>query len=139
VLDRVDGGKFNLVSIALAELPPFDTSGNPINNGPFNVTFLGYRNGELAKDETLVVQPFPSLTTFSFPGFSALTEVRWSQGPGGGPGLQTHQFDNVTLRSMPEPAAVALLGVALGALFALRPRGSRMTAKTALQQSAMYC
>lgn len=115
VLDRLDGGMFNFLSISLAELPPFDSAGNPIDNGPFELTFYGYRNDVVVKTEAVEIQPFPSLLAYSFKGFSAVTEVRWFQGAGGsaGPGFQTHQFDNVTLRPIPIPGVIALIGLGL--------------------------
>jgi hypothetical protein len=96
-LTRADGDVFQLLPIDLAELPSFDQSG-PINFGPFRVTFTGVRKNGKTVTATATVNPFPAMTTFTFQGFTNLTSVHWFQGAGGGPGLSTHQFDNVVVR-----------------------------------------
>jgi hypothetical protein len=96
LLRRDDGGLFDLVSIAIAELPAFD-GGFPINFGPFDVTFIGTRENGRTVSFTATAQPFPNVTTFKFRGFSRLSSVSWHQGAGGGPGLSTHQSDNIVV------------------------------------------
>jgi hypothetical protein len=97
ILTQSDGGPFKLISVDLAELPSFDQSG-PINFGPFHVTFSGIRKHGKTVTATATVSPFPTVTAFTFQGFTNLISVHWFQGSGGGPGLSTHQFDNVVVR-----------------------------------------
>jgi hypothetical protein len=95
-LTRADGGTFDFLAISLAELPAFDSNGHPVNFGPFDVTFLGTKENGSTVSKTVTVNPFPEIDTFKFHGFSNITVVTWHQGAGGGPGLSTHQFTNVT-------------------------------------------
>jgi hypothetical protein len=104
VLTRTDGGAFQLLSIDLAELPSFDQFGQPIDFGLFDVTFSGVRKNGQTVTATATVSPFPAVTTFTFQGFANLVSVHWFQGAGGGPGLSTHQFDNVVVRIPGQPA-----------------------------------
>jgi len=97
-LTRSDGELFDFLSMSLAELPSFDATGLPINFGPFDVTFIGTKKNGRSVSFTATVQPFPETNTFKFRGFSQLTSVVWHQGAGGGPGLSTHQFDNIVVR-----------------------------------------
>ena len=97
VLTRTDGEAFQLLSIDLAELPSFDASG-PIDFGQFNVMFTGVRKTGQTVTATATVRPFPAVTTVTLRGFANLVAVHWFQGAGGGPGLSTHQFDNVVVR-----------------------------------------
>ena len=99
-LTRSDGGIFRLQSIDLAEVPNFDSTGNPINFGSFALTFFGVRANGSTVQATATIDPFPSVTTFKFDGFSNLVSVTWYQGPGGEPG-PTHQFDNVRVMAGP--------------------------------------
>jgi hypothetical protein len=125
VVDLVTGGRFNLRSLDLAETPNFDVTGKPIGFGTFNVTFTGERANGTEITETVTVDRFPAIDTFTFPGFADLTSVHWFQGPGGFlPGFGDHQFDNVSLLIIPEPATLWLL--ALGApLLLMLPRANR--------------
>lgn len=110
VLDRVDGGRFNFRSIDLVELPNFDQSGKPIGFGSFDVTFTGIRANGSEITRTVTVDRFPTIDTYTFPGFADLTSVHWFQGPGGFlPGFGDHQFDNVSILFIPEPATLWLL------------------------------
>jgi hypothetical protein len=97
VLAHAGGETFHLRSIDLVELPSFDQSG-PINFGPFDVTFTAVRKNGRTVTATATVNPFPAVTTFTFHGFTNLVTVHWFQGAGGGPGLSTHQFDNVVVQ-----------------------------------------
>lgn len=118
VLDLINGGRFNVRSMDLAETPNFDITGKPIGFGTFDVTFTGERANGTEITETVTVDRFPTIDTFTLPGFADLTSVHWFQGPGGfTPGFGTHQFDNVSLLIIPEPATLWL--VALGALLLL--------------------
>lgn len=87
-LSRDDGGQFNFLGI---DLGPLDN--RPPESGP--ITFTGYRDSELVVTQAfqfngaLGVQHFtPSIA------FGNLTEVRWW------PLYPSHQFDNVTVRSI---------------------------------------
>ncbi len=95
-LTRTDGGAFDFHAISLAELPQFDSSGHPVNFGPFDVTFVGTKDDGSTVSKTVTVNPFPQIDTFKFHGFSNVTVVTWHQGAGSGPGLSGHQFGNVT-------------------------------------------
>jgi hypothetical protein len=97
VLTQTDGEPFTLISIDLAELPSFDQSG-PIDFGPFRITFTGIRKNGKTVTATATVSPFPTVTFFTFQGFTNLISVQWFQGSGGGPGLSTHQFDNIVVK-----------------------------------------
>lgn len=109
-LTQTDGGAFNFYSIDLAELPSGDASGNPVNSGPFDITFYGVKTGGTVVSETTTVTGFLTLTTSSFSGFDDVTEVYWFQG-GGGASSPTHQFDNIVVESVPEPSAIVLFGI----------------------------
>ena len=77
--------------------------------------------------ETVTVDRFPTIDTFTFPGFADLTSVRWFQGPGGfSPGFGDHQFDNVSLLFIPEPASLWLLLVGAFTLMLIRPSSMRV-------------
>jgi PEP-CTERM motif len=130
-LSRVDGGMFSLDSIDLAELP----NGQRLEDGtvvalpalgPFSITFTGITVSGKTVSTTAIVDPFPSLVTFEFPKeFHNLLSVSWQQGAGGiGPGLGTHQFSDIRLTAVPEPATGLLLvgGVATLAARRRRPR-----------------
>jgi hypothetical protein len=110
-LTRADSGLFNLLSIDLSELPAHDTQGNPIDYGPFSVTFTGVRPNLSTVMQTVPVKSFPVVTTDALTGFTGLVSVYWFQGAGGAPGLQTHQFDNIVLEAaaVPEPSGFVLL------------------------------
>jgi hypothetical protein len=105
ILSRIDGSLFDLISIDIAELPTIDGNGQPVDFGSFDITFIGTRADTSTLSETFTAQSFPRVTTFQFSDFSGLVFVHWFQGGGGGPGLQTHQFDNVLVEvpSVPEP------------------------------------
>jgi hypothetical protein len=122
VLDLVSGGRFNLRSMDLAETPNFDITGKPIGFGTFDVTFTGERANGTEITETVTVDRFPTIDTFTFLGFADLTSVHWFQGPGGFlPGFGDHQFDNVSLLIIPEPASLWLLLVGAFMLMLIRP------------------
>jgi hypothetical protein len=138
VVDLVNGGRFNLRSLDLAETPNFDITGKPIGFGTFNVTFTGERANGTEISETVTVDRFPTIDTYTFPGFANLTSVHWFQGPGGFlPGFGDHQFDNVSLLIIPEPATLWLL--ALGALLLLiLPRVNRRGSHRVHRSSPRY-
>ena len=128
-LSRVDDGMFSLDSIDLAELP----NGQRLEDGtvvalpalgPFSITFTGITVSGKTVSTTAVVNPFPSILTFEFPKeFHNLLAVSWDQGPGGiTPGLGTHQFSNIRLTAVPEPATGLLLVGGVAAVAASRRR-----------------
>jgi PEP-CTERM motif len=130
-LSRVDGGMFSLDSIDLAELP----NGQRLEDGtvvalpalgPFSITFTGITVSGQTVSTTAVVNPFPSLLTFDFPKeFHNLVSVSWQQGPGGTtPGLATHQFSDIRVTAVPEPATGLLLLGGVAAVTASRRRRS---------------
>jgi len=100
VLTRTDGGPFQLLSIDLVELPALDVFGQPIDFGPFPVTFVGVRANGKTVTATATVIPFPEVTTVTFHGFTNLVAVHWFQGSGPSPDTATgtHQFDNIVVR-----------------------------------------
>ena len=98
ILTKADGGAFDFLAIALAEVPSFHENGTPVNLGPFDVTFTGTRRNGSTVSQTVTAQPFPEVSAFKLHGFSQVVRVTWFQGGGGAPGLSTHQFDNVTVR-----------------------------------------
>ena len=106
-LTASDGGPFNLLSIDLAALPStqlVDGELVPINTGqPQVVTFEGVNvHGDIFW-QTFSHTDFLNLTTYQFDGFSGLTSVSWFQGAGD---PNTHQFDNITVESAPEPVDI---------------------------------
>ena len=96
VLERVDGSRFDLVSIDIAEVPSFYPDLTPVDYGPIALTFTGIKeNGSTVTADFNAAQ-FPATTTLEFPRtFKNLISVSWRQGAGGAPGAATHQFDNV--------------------------------------------
>jgi hypothetical protein len=96
ILKRMDGTPFSLLSIDLS--PAFADPGSP-----GTVLFRGRHS-----DNSLVTQEFQfgpgnAPVTYTFgAGFSDLVEVRWDQL------APSHQFDNLHLTAVPEPAALAL-------------------------------
>jgi len=113
-LTRSDGGLFSLLSIDLAEMPSFKSSGEPIDQGSFKLTFYGTKADLSVVEATATIDAFPTVTTFAFSKFTDVTSVTWFQGVGGnqaaGPG---HQFDNVRVKETPEPATILLIGTGL--------------------------
>ena len=103
-------GTFDLVSIDLAEWGANQGGGT----GTFSQTFTGslFGGGTVSQTFTITRTPTPVLSTFTFSGFTHLTEMHFTQGifaSGGG-----IQFDNlVTGAAVPEPSAGLLVAGAL--------------------------
>ena len=111
VLSRQDGSAFDLFTIDLAEL-----NGNVTPPEFLTVTF----DGLLATGGT-VTQTFQldgnafGLETFSFVGFTGLSQVSWTQD------TPFHQFDNI-VTTIPVPAAAWLFGSGLLGLIGVARR-----------------
>lgn len=130
VMTRTDGGVFDLLSIDLAEIPNFDEHGDPIGFGPFTLAFNGTRQDLSTVSAIATIQDFPAVSTFAFADFTDLISVTWFQGAGG-PGLQTHQFDNIRLSLLdsapvPEPTSLALWIGAVATAGIARLKGRRI-------------
>jgi hypothetical protein len=105
VLTRTDGGVFTLLSIELAEEPNLAPGGTePINLGPFEITFYGERVNGNTITNTFTVDSFLTLKEFLFVGFGGLVSVYWYQGAGG-ISSPTHQFDDIRVVPVPELAS----------------------------------
>jgi hypothetical protein len=120
-LPRADGGAFDFYSIGLAELPGGDAFGNPVNSGPFPLTFFGTREDGATVSDTVTVDSFLTLKTYNVSGFLDVVEVHWFQGAGPTevPPSPTHQFGNLDVApaSFPEPSTLALVGLGTLSLF----------------------
>ena len=100
-LTKVGGGVFGLQSIDLAPLyagqiffASIDFTGTLQNQSTVTQTFFVPTNSGR-----------PALTTYVFgANFSNVISVSWNQG-----GNDLHQFDNVTVATVPEPSSMALL------------------------------
>jgi hypothetical protein len=110
-LTAIDGSAFDLLSIQIAKR---DTAGSIL---PVSVTFTGTK-----ADSSTVTATFNGtvfgvmLQTFTLPAeFTDLVQVQWT-------GTQRHQFDNVTLVSVPAPSAAAVLVAAAGCVVRRRRR-----------------
>ena len=108
-----------LLSIKLAELPNLTQDLEPINLGPFPVTFFGERVNGTIITNTFIVDEFLTLKEFSFTGFGGLVAVHWYQGAGG-PTSPTHQFDDVRVVPVSEPNTMLLLTIGFSLLLYFR-------------------
>jgi len=85
----------------------------------FNValTFTGYRNDGTTATRHLTGPPAMQFDKYTFAGFTDLRELRWRHGQ-----HPFHQFDNIVLNQVPEPATGALLAVSSLAVVLVRRR-----------------
>ena len=121
VLTRTDGGTFNLLSIDLIEIRGFNSDGTQADVGPGHVMFVGTKRTGATVSYAATFLQFPTASEIDFAGFTDLLSVWWQQGPGSFDGAQ-HQFDNIRVQSVPEPATLFLLGIGCVGAVAFRRR-----------------
>ncbi|MBD2678408.1 PEP-CTERM sorting domain-containing protein [Nostoc paludosum FACHB-159] len=117
ILNKSDGGAFDLLSIDLGELnEPFESS---------TVTFVGVKADNSTISNTFTLNGVKGFQTFNFTNFTNIISTSWQQVD------PFHQFDNIvisdsTTTSVPEPTSI------LGLLsFAAIGLGSALTYKKA--------
>ena len=78
------------------------------------VSFTGNINGGGTVQQQFTTDGVVGLETFNFSGFTNLDSVEWTQD------APFHQFDNIVVNVVPEPATVVALMAGLGLLVARR-------------------
>jgi hypothetical protein len=108
-LTAVGGSAFNVVSIDLANV--YRTAGtNQI------VSFTGTRADTTTVTNNFTLTDSANMHTFTFTGMTNMVSMAWTQ-------LSPyHQFDNVTLSPVPEPASILLVAAGLAAVSRRRRR-----------------
>ncbi|HLO99104.1 MAG TPA: PEP-CTERM sorting domain-containing protein, partial [Fimbriimonas sp.] len=108
-LSRVGGGAFDVSSIDLASL-----NLSPLPN---TVTFTGTRGDNSTVVNAITMSNPSALLTYNFTGMTNIVKLEWAQS------IPFHQFDNINVNSVPEPATMSAL--ALGVLAFARRRRHR--------------
>lgn len=112
-LTKIGGGTFSLLSMDLANV--YRQSSLP---GSQTVSFTGTFADSSTIAQTFVTSASDALQASVFNGFTNVTKVEWKFEVG-----SYHQFDNVAIDAVPEPATVAVL--TLGLVGAIRRRRTR--------------
>jgi MYXO-CTERM domain-containing protein len=108
-LTQIGGVAFNASSIQLASL-----NLSPLPN---TVTFVGTRADNSTVTQAITMVNPSVLSTYSFVGMNNLVKLEWSQA------VPFHQFDNINVSSVPEPASLAVVGLGVLALIRRRRAG----------------
>jgi hypothetical protein len=105
-LTKIGGGTFSFDSIDLAPVSTTYSTGA-------TVSFTGQVHGGGTVNQAFTLSNGYAFSTFSFSGFNNLDSVSWVQAS------PFHQFDNLVLdqsSNVPEPASLALIGLAAAAM-----------------------
>lgn len=116
-LTKIDGSTFSLNSIDLSPLSVSFYGGNA------GVTFTGNVHGGGTLVQSFTTGSTMGFSTYQFTGFDNLDSVTWVQQ------APYHQFDNIVVdksAAVPEPGTLALFGIALAGVGALRRKASKV-------------
>ncbi|MBS1700659.1 MAG: PEP-CTERM sorting domain-containing protein [Armatimonadetes bacterium] len=101
-MTMVGGGPFDVNSIDLACVY--------LDGSTQAVTFTGTRPDLSTDVESFDLTNPNVLTTFNFSGMTGIDKLEWAQS------APFHQFDNIVINSVPEPASLLVLGVGVLAI-----------------------